>query len=164
MLLSYQSFTTQHIWPILIYSSVGVYNTVESLLLSHWRFHLLALKLAIQSVASYPSIPHWLRWDIRHQAFLINDACGISGLPTCWIRIIRFLRSVLLKQCGKSSFWNTYPKTNAPYMFCTKFHIRPIFYSISSKFTHIVKRADVHFPHCWNNLIMIWFVENGNSL
>ena len=41
-------------------------------------------------------------------------------------------------QCGKLNFWSTRPKTDAPYMFYTKFHLpRPVFHSPSSKCTRI---------------------------
>ena len=126
------SETIEHIvviWKLLlIHSSMAVYDTVASPLLNHWRIQLLALKLTIYSVASYPSIPHWLRWDIRHQAFLINEACGISGLATCWIRIIGFLwRGVFLKHCGKLNFRSTHPNTNVSSMFSTKFQANFLF-------------------------------------
>ena len=44
-------------------------------------------------------------------------------------------------QCGKLNFWNICPKTDVPCMFYAKFYLpRPIFYSPSTKFTHIGKR------------------------
>ena len=44
-------------------------------------------------------------------------------------------------QYGKLNFWNICPKTDVPCMFWVKFHLpRPIFYSPSTKFTHIGKR------------------------
>ena len=51
------------------------------------------------------------------------------------------------RQCGKLNFWSTRPKTDAPYMFYSKFHLpRPTFHFCSSKCTRIGKRASVNFP------------------
>ena len=76
-------------------------------------------------------------------------------------------------QCGKLNFWSTRPKTDVPYLFCTKVHsTRPIFYSPSSKCTRIGERASISFHYCYlfflckHGLWMIimncciWFLKN----
>ena len=57
-------------------------------------------------------------------------------------------------QCGKLNFWITRPKTAVPYMFYTNFHLpKPIFYSSSSKCTHIGERASISFPHWYVTIL-----------
>ena len=75
----------------------------------------------------------WILWQSPEsisQEVLMNLICNMC----------------LETQCGKLNFWSTRPKTDAPYMFYTKFHSpRPIFHSPSSKCICTGERTSISF-------------------
>ena len=83
-----------------------------------------------------------IRYWTRPQILQSEESDLANSLPKSTIRAWSL-------QCGKLNFWSTRPKTDARYIFYTKFHLtRPIFHSPSSKCTRIGKRASDSLPDC----------------